>query len=233
MINIAIVDDNELDASRLENSIISYCKNNNIPFNINKCSRAINFLEEFDDSYDCIFLDIDMPIMDGMECAYKIREKSPKVNIIFETNYSSLAIRGYGVSALGFLVKPVKQVDVDNILEKVLNELEKEKDETKIVIRVKSGFQTIRLSEIKYIEVDMHDIYYHCVNGDYLSRGVLKDIEISINSEKFAKCSNCYLINLDYVESIIKDDVKIDNKLLKISRNKKKQFINAYLKNFN
>lgn len=233
MINIAIVDDNQLDTNRLENSIIAYCESKSLPFNITKSSRAINFLEDFNDSYDCIFLDIDMPIMDGMECAYKIREKSSKVIIVFETNYSSLAIRGYGVSALGFLVKPVKQADVDEIMSKVLSELEKGKDETKIVVKVKSGFQTIRLSDIKYIEVDMHDIYYHCVNGDYLSRGVLKDIETSIKSEKFAKCSNCYLINLDFVESIIKDNVKIDNKLLKISRNKKKQFINAYLKNFN
>jgi len=232
MLKIAIVDDNELDASRLENGVKKFFENKSIPFQVDVYNRAINFIDQYKCDYDAIFLDIDMPVMNGMEAAYKIREISPHVAIIFETNYSSLAINGYGVGALGFLVKPIRDEDTKQILDKLLIKLEREKNDNKIIIKVKSGFQTINVNEIKYIEVIIHDIYYHTTNGTFESRGVLKNIEASLNNPKFVKCSNCYLINLDYVESIIKDDVKIDGKLLKISRNKKKQFIEEYLRNF-
>lgn len=232
MLKIAIVDDNELDASRLKECVVNYFANKQYPYQIDVFSRAINFLDQYKCDCDAIFLDIDMPVMNGMEAAYKIRELSPSVAIIFETNYSSLAINGYGVGALGFLVKPVRTEDTKQVLDKLLAKLEKEKNDDSIIVKVKSGFQTIKISGIKFIEVAIHDIYYHTVNGTFESRGVLKNIEASLNNPKFVKCSNCYLVNLDYVESIIKDDVKIDGTLLKISRNKKKQFVEAYLRNF-
>lgn len=232
MLKIAIVDDNELDTARLKKGITNYFSDKQIPYQIDVFNRAITFLDQYKCDYDAILLDINMPVMNGMEAAYKIRELSPSVSLIFETNYSSLAIDGYGVGALGFLVKPVRAEDIKEVFDKLLVKLDKEKDDNKIIIKVKSGFQTLNVSEIKFVEVVIHDIYYHTVNGVFESRGVLKNIEASFNNPKFVKCSNCYLVNLDYVESIIKDDVKIDGMLLKISRNKKKHFVEAYLRNF-
>ena len=174
-----------------------------------------------------------MPFMSGMECAHKLREAGNKVPIIFETNYSSLAIDGYSVNALGFIVKPVKQIDVNDVLDKLLEKIKDEADDEKIIVKVKSGYQSIPLNEIKYIEVNIHDLYYHCKNGTYQSRGVLKEIEKQLPNDKFVNCSNCYLVNLDFVDSILKNDVKIGDDLLKISKNKKKSFIQAYLRHYN
>ena len=233
MLKIALVDDNELDAKRLETAILQHLADLDVKVSIDLFTRALNFIEDKRNVYDVIFLDIDMPFMSGMECAHKLREEGNKVPIIFETNYSSLAIDGYSVNALGFIVKPVKQEDVNDVLDKLLDKMKDEADETKIVIKVKSGYQSIALNEIKYIEVNIHDIFYHCKNGIYQSRGVLKEIEKEFPSEKFVGCSNCYLVNLDAIDSIVKNDVKIGDEYLKISKNKKKAFIQAYLKHFN
>ena len=233
MLKIALVDDNELDAKRLENAINTHLEKLGIKGAVDIFTRAVNFIEDSKDVYDCLFLDIDMPFMSGMKCAHKLREANNRVPIIFETNYSSLAIDGYSVNALGFIVKPVKQEDVDEVLDKLLEKIKEEADETKIIVKVKSGYQSIALNEIKYIEVNIHDIYYHCKNDVYQSRGVLKEIEKQLPSDKFVNCSNCYLVNLDYIDSIVKNDVKIGDEYLKISKNKKKAFIQAYLKHFN
>lgn len=233
MIKIALVDDNELDAKRLEQAILARFKERSIKGNVDIFSRALNYLEDSKEAYDAIFLDIDMPFMSGMECAHKIRETDNHVSIIFETNYSSLAIDGYSVNALGFIVKPVKQSDVNEVLDKLLEKLHQENDETKIVVRVKSGYQSLPLNEIEYIEVNIHDIYYHCKNGVYQARGVLKEVERQIHSDKFVYCSNCYLVNLDFVDSIAKNDVLVGGDTLKISKSKKKEFIQAYLRHFN
>ena len=233
MLKIALVDDNELDAKRLENAINMHLEEIDVKGTVDIFTRAVNFLEDKRDVYDVIFLDIDMPFMSGMECAHKLREAGNKVPIIFETNYSSLAIDGYSVNALGFIVKPVKQADVNDVLDKLLEKIKDEADDEKIIVKVKSGYQSIPLNEIKYIEVNIHDLYYHCKNGTYQSRGVLKEIEKQLPNEKFVNCSNCYLVNLDYVDSIVKNDAKIGDDLLKISKNKKKAFIQAYLRHFN
>ena len=60
----------------------------------------------------------------------------------------------------------------------------------------------------------------------------LKNIEKEINNPKFVKCSSAYLVNLDYVDSIEKDDIRIDGKRIKIARTRKKEFIGAYLNNY-
>lgn len=232
-LNIAIIDDNENDVSLFESQINEYSNKTGIHFNIKKFNRGITFVEPFQDIYDAIFLDIDMPVQSGLETAKKLRELHCSSEIIFVTNYASLAINGYGVNAFGFLVKPVTQADTFNILDKLITKLNRIKDRKKIVVKVKSGYQTIFVDEIKYVEVVIHDIFYYCNNAVYKTRGALKDVEDSIKDSKFVRCSNCYLINLDYIDAIVKDDVKIDGKSLKIARSRKKEFVEAFLNNFN
>ena len=230
-LKIAIIDDNDRDSDFLEESILRFVNAHKDEYAINivKFNRGINFLEPFDDTYDAIFLDIDMPVISGMETAKRIRALGSQVNILFVTNYASLAIDGYGVGALDFVVKPVKDEDVARALTKLIEKINKESEEDKIVIKVKSGYRTVKIDSIKYIEVNTHDVYYYTTGETYRTRETLKDIEKNINSPKFVKCSSSYLINLDYVDAIDKDDVRIDGKRVKIARTRKKEFLAAFL----
>lgn len=233
-IKIAIIDDKESDASFLKSFIDKYQESHkdNYCFQIINFDRGINFIDPFDGSFDIVFLDIDMPIMSGLETAKKIREFKSRMNIIFVTNYASLAVDGYGVDALGFIVKPVKENDVYFVLDKALDKIERESSDEKVIIKIKSGYQTIKTSSIKYIEVNVHDIFYHTLDGTFKTRGVLKQIEETFDKKKFVKASSCYLVNLDFIDSIEGDDIKIDGTRLKIARTRKKEFIEAFLANY-
>jgi len=232
-LKIAIIDDNENDYKNLLNSLNQIQQEiDGLKLDIIYFSRGINFLEPLDNTFDAIFLDINMPVMSGLEVANKLREVNNNVSIIFVTNYASLAINGYGVDALGFIVKPVRKDDVKKIIEKVIAKEKDQINDKKIVIKVKSGYQTIRFSELKYLEIIIHDIYFYTTHGVYKSRGVLKEIEKEINSPNFAKCSNSCIVNMDYIDSVIKDDIKIDGKLIGISRNRKKDFLKSFLNRY-
>ena len=231
---IAIIDDNSNDLNHLQEIINQYdnYQGEKIAFNVNAFSHGLNFLDTFDDSYDAIFLDIDMPVIDGLEVARAIREKGSKVLIIFVTDYGSLAVDGYGVDALGFIVKPAKTNIVFENLDKMIKNITSRDEENKIIIKVKNGYQAITPSEVKYVEVNIHDVFFYTSNGEYKTRGVLKNIEKDFNPKKFVKCSSCFLINLDFVDSIEKNDVRIDGKRIKIARTRKKEFIEAFLNNY-
>ena len=233
-LKIAIVDDNENDSSLLREAIAKFNEAHKGLVNIAvECfSRGILFVEPFNETFDAVFLDIDMPVMNGLETAKKIRELGSDMNILFVTNYASLAIDGYGVDALDFVVKPVKYEDVSRALEKVIAKVQNETGEDKIVIRVKNGYRTVKVNSIKYIEVNTHDVFYYTLNETYRTREVLKDIEKNLNNPSFVKCSSSYLINLDYVDAIDKDDVRIDGKRIKIARTRKKEFLKAFLNKY-
>ncbi len=233
-LKVAIIDDNENDSNLLKESILRFNEEFKDDFDVNVVTfnRGINFIEPFDDTYNAVFLDIDMPVMNGLETAKKIRELGSEMNILFVTNYASLAIDGYGVGALDFVVKPVKYGDVKKALQKVIGKIQSESNEEKIVIRVKSGYRTIKVNSIKYIEVNTHDVFYYTTTETYKTREALKDIEKNINNPNFVKCSSSFLINLDYVDAIDKDDVRIDGKRIKIARTRKKDFLNAFLNKY-
>ena len=233
-IKIAIVDDNDNDAPFLSDSITRFVSNHKDEYNIavTRFNRGINFIDPFDETFDAVFLDIDMPVMNGLETAKHIRENGSDMPIIFETNYASLAIDGYGVGALDFVVKPVKDEDVERALLKLFSKIESEANAEKIVIKVKSGYRTIKLNTIKYIEVNTHDVYYYTTNGVFKTREALKEIEKSITDPNFVKCSSSYLVNLDFVDAIDKDEARIDGRKIKIARTRKKDFVNAFLNKY-
>ena len=173
-LKIAIVDDKENDFLHLQELILNFHEKNKDLCNIHidYFNRGINFVEPFDDTYDVAFLDIDMPVFSGLETAKKIREYKSKMIIVFVTNYASLAVDGYGVDAAGFIVKPAKEIDVNLVMEKILKIKEDKMNESKVVIKVKNGYQTIKPSEIKFIEVNIHDVYFYTTNGVFKTRGV-------------------------------------------------------------
>ena len=229
-IKVAIIDDKVLDSDRLLSLLNNYFDNSqDYSIQTKVFATAFQFLDEFSNNYDLLFLDINMPQMNGLELANKIREINNNIALIFVTNYASLAIDGYGVDALGFIVKPVKQIELNKVVDKFLKRFEENIADRKLVIKIKSGYQTLYLSQIKYIEVNVHDIFIYTTQGTFKTRGTLKLIEKELSSPKIEKCSNCFLINLDYVESIMKDDIIIDGKRIKIAKNRKKDFLDAFV----
>lgn len=231
MINIAILDDSQNDIQNLKKLLSNFAKTSKEQFSVDCYNRGLTFLDNLKKKYDIVFFDIDMPVMNGLEVAKKLRQQDDKVIIIFTTNLASMAINGYEVTALDFLVKPIVEEQLSIVLTRALKYINKG-DARRLMIRVKGGFKAISYNEIVYIEVKKHDLNFHSVTGEiFTTRGTLKDVESLLDPNVFAKCNSCYLVNLNHVKSIIDDEVITGVGKLEISRAKKKAFVEAFMNN--
>ena len=105
MINIAIVDDEKEARARLR-GCISYLETKvEERFRVDEFESAAHFFMHFDNQYNIVFLDIEIPEMDGMTAARRLRELDKTVTIIFVTNTARYAVQGYEVDALDYIVK--------------------------------------------------------------------------------------------------------------------------------
>ncbi|HBK02168.1 MAG TPA: DNA-binding response regulator, partial [Clostridiales bacterium] len=186
-----------------------------------------------------IFLDIEMPLMDGLNLAHKIRERDDDVSIVFVTNMKQYVIRGYEVDADDFILKPVTYEDFSMKLERVIKKILNKKDIVKFKINDDGVIKFIPLSDIRYVDVYQHKLSFHATDKIYESRGSLNKIEPLFLEHNFVKCSNYCLVNLKYVEGVVDYTLLVSKgkkggeaEKLTISHLRKKEFmslLNKYL----
>lgn len=100
MLKVGVVDDDREENARLKGYLQRFQEEEKEEFLIKTYDSGVDFLEEYKSNYDVIFLDIEMPGVDGMEVAHEIRNLDRSVGIIFVTNMAQYAIRGYEVNAI-------------------------------------------------------------------------------------------------------------------------------------
>ena len=229
MIQIGLIDD-DLDHLRLMKSFLTqYEKEEKVNFSIKEFNDGLNFVEDYDGNLDVIFLDIEMPHMDGMTAAKKIREKDQALGIVFVTNMAQYAIHGYEVNAIDFIVKPVSYYVFTDKLNKAIrfSRLNMEKD---FVIQTEDSIIKLTSSQIIYVEKDKNYLVFHTKQGVCRSRGTISELEQQLSREGFSECINGCLVNLKYVTKMEKDTVWVDEVPLPITRRRKKEFKEDFMK---
>lgn len=224
MINIAIVEDEERYANTLQNYISKYETESNEKFSVEVFTDGIFLLESFKGQFDIILLDIEMKHIDGMTTAEKIRALDHEVVIIFITNMTQYAIRGYSVDALDYVVKPVAYFAFTERLKRAISRMKRREDRF-LTIVFRGGARKIRINDIYYIEVQDHDIIYHTANGDFTVSGSLISVESKLKDDGFFRCNKCYLINLNHVEGMKDGCAIVAGVPVTISRSKKRDFL--------
>jgi len=228
MFNILIVEDEEKESERLKLYLDEISKETEKEFHVSIFSNGLDVLSHYDNNYDIIFLDINMPKIDGMSLAKEIRKIDQNVAIVFVTNLANYAIEGYQVDAIDFILKPVKFFDFKLKMERIVNRLFRNNDE-KILIKSKDGEIGLSISKIKYIEVLGHYVTYHTLLGNYDEYAVLKNIEGKLfKYSSFVKCNRGFIVNAHYIDSIKGNDVIIGNDNIPISRKYKKSLLDFY-----
>lgn len=102
VINVAIVEDEQEAVEYLSDCLHRYGEKTGETFSFTHFPEPITFLEKYKPVYDLVFMDIRMPMMDGMQAAKKLREADNSVLLVFVTRMGDYAIQGYDVGATAF-----------------------------------------------------------------------------------------------------------------------------------
>lgn len=226
MIRIAIVDDEKQASDLLRQLLLRYSSETKTEIETVSFSGAVTFLTNYQASYDIVFMDIEMPHMNGMEGAARLREIDHTTLLIFATNLGQMAAMGYSVEAFDFIVKPVSY----EILREKMNRAVRRLEQSRInnVSFSSDGAKiTMPASEIHYLEVRDHQLVYHTDSGDYPSYGTMSAMCRQLEPLGFSLCNNCYLVNLRFVRKVEKFTVTVGTAELQISRPRKKAFLQA------
>ena len=187
------------------------------------------FLKDYKMIYDIIIFDIDMPGINGIDTARKLRETDSNVTIIFVTNIAQYAINGYEVDAVDYILKPVSYYDFSMKFHRTVAKAAQKKEHI-IKVETAEGTRKLRLPALVYVEVLSHYLYFHTTKRDYRSRGNISDVEKELEKYNFVRIHRSYIVNLRYVNKVLSKEVTVGDKVLPVSRNYKEKLKEEYLK---
>ena len=184
------------------------------------CSSAFEALEFVrNGEIDLLFVDINMPDLNGMDFVKSLEQKIP---VIFTTAYSEYAIEGFQVDALDYLLKPISFPLFLKSANKAktwfdLNNKTLEAPQQKLdYIFVKAEHRQIRISlaDIKYIEGSNEYIIIHSVKDKPITTLMrMKNIETELPENTFMRVHRSFIVNLSHVKVIERNRIIFDEKI--------------------
>lgn len=231
MIRVALVDNEPNESRHLRSLLDRYSESSSVYFQICVFENGMQFLEACRaNQFDLVFMDVDMPHMDGFQTARKLREKDPTVVLIFVTNVAQQAIRGYEVNALDYIVKPLTYEAFFLKIPKALALCQRNRS-SRISVKTRTGQTVFPADSVIYISSNGHHITYYTEQGEVEAYGTMKDIERTLTEPMFFRCNSGYIVNLGFVRQCDADTLKLTNGAsVEISRARKKGFLEALQK---
>ena len=228
MYKIAIVEDEASCREELLSLLKRYEREKNVQFEVVQFADGMDFLIAFRADFDLIFFDIEMSHSNGMDIAQRIREKDDTVGIIFVTRLAQFAVRGYNVSAVGFIVKPIRYDDLAFSLEKALRIADQNSAGNTISFIAEGQSYRMPISSILYVEVIKHRIVIHTDQGNYeIWHKTMNEMEKQLQPYSFARCNVSYLVNLRYVSAVNPNTVRVGKEELTVTRGRRQEFLAA------
>lgn len=224
MKNIAVVEDQDAAAEKLQGYIERYAQQSGQQFHINRFCNGEEFLQDYKSIYAVVFLDIQMPRKNGMDAAVELRQHDKNVSIIFITNLVQYALKGYEVDAVSFLVKPVSYYDFSLKFKKALD-IYLMNEERSFTVNAPGGLCRISTDKLMYVEIISHRLHYHLIDDVIEMTGVLSNVEQELGSYGFLRCNTCYLVNPKFIVKVKGSTVQVGDRTLQISRPRRAAFM--------
>ena len=224
MLRIAICDDSEDDReilkSLLEKNYIS--PDENVVYEFSSGKTAVSFLKNHPGEIDLLFLDIEMPGLSGMEAAEQIRTFDTSIQLIFVTGYPDYVFDGYRVQAMDYLMKPVKEPRLREVLERIRTLLGYKN--RYYCLKNTEGSYRFFYSDISYFYSDRRKIILVSGDKEIDFYGRLDTLEGELD-DSFVRIHQRYLVNASHVEKIGHSSVIVDGKELPVSRSLKENAV--------
>jgi two-component system response regulator LytT len=158
---------------------------------------------------DVVFLDVEMPRMNGMEVAKTLMELKKPPLIVFATAYPQFAAEAFKYEAINYLLKPFDEEQLEQTMQRINKLLppvlvkETPKPLGKLAIEGEGEILYIELKDIKYIYREEKYSKVITTHNEYVVKTPLKELEAKLNPFSFFRIHKSYLVNLDYVKRLI------------------------------
>lgn len=215
--SIAICDDNPTDSAYMALLVKSWAKDRQVPVTLSRFPSAEAFLFTYaeEKNFDLLLLDIEMEAMDGVTLARRIRIDNEALQILFITGYSDYIAEGYDVAALHYLLKPVNQEKLFQVLNKALEK--KALSERCLNVTLSGEMVRIPLKEIRYLEVRQNYVTIHA-KKDYTIKRPLKEFRQDLDS-RFHPVGRSVILNLTCIRRVTRTQVHLlDGTVLPLPR---------------
>lgn len=240
MMNAIIIDDESKGRLALREKLKNYCPGITVVGEAEDGEAGLSLIEQ--SQPDIVFLDIQMPRMDGFEMLQQLQRKS--FHLIFTTAYDQYAIQAIRFAAFDYLLKPVDIEELKAAVEKIIRAGQPVNNggrlETlaynlqialnKIVISTVEGLLFFDIAEIVHIEAQSNYTVFSFTSRPRLTVSrTLKEFEDLLPPEQFFRTHHSHIINLQFIKRYIKGDggqIELKNgELVDVSRKKKDEFL--------
>jgi two-component system LytT family response regulator len=245
VITAILVDDEENALNALRQKILQHCPAVDIIATCSSSSQAIQVINE--KQPDLLFLDIEMPVINGFNLLQQIKHRN--FEVIFVTAYDHYAVRAIRSSALDYLVKPVDVEELKEAVQRACDQkqqphsgeridllLEQVKGATqkisRIAIPAADGIEFLRIADIIYLEAHINYTHIYLESGKkHVVARTIKDFEELLPVAGFFRIHNSYIVNTDRIEKYIRGEggqvVLSNGPTLDVSKRKKTEFLKA------
>ncbi|BCV22729.1 LytR/AlgR family response regulator transcription factor [Moorella sp. Hama-1] len=216
----ALIVDDEYPARQELRFMLQEFKDIEVVGEATNARETLNLVSALD--YTILFLDINMPGINGLELSRAIQKRPNPPFIIFVTAYGEYALQAFEVNAVDYLLKPFDEKRLRQAIEKV-RRLVEQRQQQPAAAGAEAGHSNNgnrgRLNRLpvekdgKTILLDQNDLIYACTQGDsvylktsgdqYLTRFTLKELESRLDPRSFFRCHRCYIVNLNRVRELV------------------------------
>ena len=229
MLRIAVVDDDQEDLSRIRAYLDQYFAAEPREYAVSSFSDGEDLLLQKPDSFDLLFLDVEMRWSNGIDIARSLRERGSDLVILFISRIAQYAVEGYSVDALDYLLKPVAYEEFAVKLRRALRQIDSRRSSS---IRLSQGgdHRWVSSDEIRYVEVFGHHLIYHTKDGELRTTDTIGAAAGQLAPLGFLQCSRFCLVNPRYVTGVDGSTLLLGADRVPISRRRRKEFVDALLR---
>jgi two-component system LytT family response regulator len=246
MIKAIIVDDERDGCETIAELLQAHCPGVEVIGIFQNGAEALPFINRLQP--DLVFLDVEMPKMNGFELLEQLHEVN--FDIIFTTSYDQYALKAIRFSAIDYLLKPIDRTELQKAVQKVIQRSQRTinkqveilmqrihqpaKSISKIALPTMEGLQLILIDNIISCESDSnYTILWLKDKQKIIVSTTLKEIEESLEDYSFARVHRSYLVNLNEVEKYVKGEggylIMSNGSTIDVSRNRKEVLLKKLL----
>lgn len=223
---VGLCDDESHTHDTINTMLLAYSEINDIRFNIVHYYSAQELLTA-DDKLDFLLLDIDMPEMDGIEAAYRLKDREVEYKIVMLTAKEERYKDAFRIGAFRFVSKPIFEKELYSAIDDVREHLT---GMEQVTVFRDGVMYRITQRDIVYVEADRSSSLIFTKESEYRSELSLAEWERVLDGRVFFRCHKSFIVNLGKIEKIEKSMAHlVTGDRVEVSRRLRTSLLHAYM----